>query len=345
MKKIALLMIFLLLAACLSACGGRTPAAPVPTETPSAAAATETPDSPEPTAAPDSPEPTEAPAVSESPAPTAETVPVHTISLYGAEFSSDAAEIDLSDIPVEDGGAELESRLPEFSGLEKVVMCDCGLSDEEMDALNQKHENVRFVWTVHFGGYSLRTDATGFIAAKEPHGELSNKDMPPLRYCTDLVALDLGHMKFTDISFVSGMKHLRFLVLADGEVDDIAPVAELPELEYLEIFRTDVTDLTPLLKCRNLKDLNICYIPKSASQDAFEVLLQTTWLERLFFAGNKLTREQKNELRDAYPDTAEVVLYEEMESTGLDWRYHPRYYEMRDLLDMYYMLGGTKADG
>ena len=267
------------------------------------------------------------------------------MSVYGLEFSSDVRELDLSGVPVEDGAAELESLLPEFASLETVVMSECGLSDGEMDALNQKYPDIRFVWTVHFGGYSLRTDARAFIASKEPHGELYNRDMAPLRYCTDLIALDLGHMKFTDISFVSDMKHLRFLVLADGEVDDIGPVAELPELEYLEIFRTDVTDLTPLLRCRNLKDLNICYIPKSASEDALEVLLQTTWLERLFFAGNKLTKEQRNQLRDAYPETAEVVLYDEMESTGLDWRYHPRYYEMRDILGMYYMPGGTRAGG
>jgi len=334
-KKRILILISLLLAALLAACGGREETVPAPTALPSAAAPSETPRPLEATAAPTEVPPAESPAA-EAP---------HPIQIYGREFFSDAAEIDLSDVPVEDQAAELEARLPAFSALEKVVMCDCGLSDEQMDALDQKYENVRFVWTVHFGGYSLRTDAAAFIAAKEPHGELSNKDMPPLRYCTDLVALDLGHMKFTDISFVSGMKHLRFLVLADGEVDDIGPVAELPELEYLEIFRTKVRDLTPLLKCKSLKDLNICYLPQSASRDIYEVLLQTTWLERLFYAGNKLTREEKNTLMDAYPETAQVVLYEEMESTGLDWRYHPRYYEMRDLLGMYYMPGGTKADG
>ena len=335
-KRHAYILLWLLLAGTLlTGCGERNENAPAPAESTAPVSPAETTPSPTPAAT--------ASAQTPVPEPADTPAPPRAISVYGEEFSSDVSELDLSGIPLADDGAELEAKLPEFTALEKVVMCDCGLSDEQMDALDQKYTDIRFVWTVHFGGYSLRTDATGFIAAKEPHGELSNKDMGPLRYCTDLVALDLGHMKFTDISFVSGMKHLRFLVLADGEVDDIDPVAELPELEYLEIFRTNVQDLTPLLKCRSLKDLNICYIPKSSSQDAFEVLMQTTWLERLFFVGNKLTREQRNELRDAYPKTAEVVLYDEMESTGLDWRYHPRYYEMRDLLGMYYMPGGTKA--
>lgn len=334
-KQILYICLFLLLAGMLlSACTERAETVPDPTAAAETAQPADTPRPAPPTAAPTTPP---------APEPTDTPEPAHAVSVYGEEFSSDASQLDLSGIPVEDEAAELEAKLPAFPALEKVIMCDCGLTDQQMNALDQKYTEIRFVWTVHFGGYSLRTDATGFIAAKEPHGELTNKDMPPLQYCTDLVALDLGHMKFTDISFVSGMKHLRFLVLADGELDDITPIAELPELEYLEIFRTNVRDLTPLLDCRSLKDLNICFIPKNASQDAFEVLMQTTWLERLFFVGNKLTREQRNELRAAYPETAEVVLYDEMESTGLDWRYHPRYYEMRDLLGMYYMLGGTKA--
>ena len=264
--------------------------------------------------------------------------------VYGVPVRSTDAEIDLSYRKIGDNGAQVEALVPGMHHLEKVVMLECGISDEDMDALNKRHEDVKFVWMVHFGGYQMRSDETAFIAAKWEKGYLFNSTAGPLKYCTDLIALDMGHQKFTDITFLYNMPHLRFLILADGPVSDITPIASLQELEYLELFKTQVTDLSPLLECKNLKDLNICYIPFAAADSAYEVLLQTTWLERLFYFGNPWSQAQRDAIRDAYPETSEVVLYNGLESTGLDWRYHERYYEMRDLLDIYYMPGGTNGE-
>ena len=66
-------------------------------------------------------------------------------------------------------------------------------------------------------------------------------------------------------------------------------------------------------------------------------------MERVFYFGTPWTQEQKDTVREAYPETAEVVFYAGLESTGLDWRYHERYYEMRDILEIYYMPGGTNG--
>ncbi|MBQ3275702.1 MAG: hypothetical protein IJH47_01415 [Oscillospiraceae bacterium] len=264
--------------------------------------------------------------------------------VYGVPVHSTDTEIDLSYRKLGDNGAQVEALVPGMHHLEKVVMLECGISDEDMDALNKRHEDVKFVWMVHFGGYQMRSDETAFIAAKWEKGYLFNSTSEPLKYCTDLIALDMGHQKFTNITFLYNMPHLRFLILADGPVYDITPIASLQELEYLELFKTQVTDLSPLLECKNLKDLNICYIPFAAADSAYEVLLQTTWLERLFYFGNPWSQAQRDAIRDAYPKTSEVVLYNGLESTGLDWRYHERYYEMRDLLEIYYMPGGTNGE-
>ena len=36
-----------------------------------------------------------------------------------------------------------------MAALKKIVMSDCGISNEEMDALNRKFDDVRVVWTVY----------------------------------------------------------------------------------------------------------------------------------------------------------------------------------------------------
>lgn len=152
------------------------------------------------------------------------------------------------------GRGKAQSYLPELS---KIVLCDCGISNEEMDALVQAFPQVRLVWRVYFGNYSLRTDATSFIAAAYEDGsDLYNADVAVLKYCVDLQGIDCGHMSFNDISFFQYMPNMQYVILAECPINDLTPLASCPNLKYLEIFHTNVTDLSPLLECRNLEDLN-----------------------------------------------------------------------------------------
>jgi hypothetical protein len=75
--------------------------------------------------------------------------------------------------------------------------------------------------------------------------------------------------------------------------------------------------------------------------------MQMPWLERLWYCGNALSQEQIDALQANMP-RCEMYLAPHGESTGGTWRYHPHYYEMRDVFEMYYMEGGTNgvaADG
>ncbi|MDD6157898.1 MAG: hypothetical protein PUC52_00465 [bacterium] len=259
----------------------------------------------------------------------------------GRVFSSDAEEIDLSRIKMENTQA-VEDALPYFPRLKKVVMSDCGFTNEEMDALNNRYEDVRFVWTVYFGTFSMRTDETQFIAARfTPWTILYNKDVVCLKYCTDLIALDFGHMAISDLSFLNYMPHMQYLILAECPVNDVSVLANLKELKYLEIFKAPLEDLTPLLQCTSLEDLNICYI-WIKNEPAFEQLSQMTWLDRLWFCGTYFTADMKEQLQQRLPD-CEMDLRWGAESTGGTWRKHPHYYEMRDAFKMYYMPGGTNG--
>lgn len=242
-------------------------------------------------------------------------------------FLSDAEEIDLSGMEI--GSAEwVEERIRDMPKLQKVIMCGCGLEDEEMDALNRRYENIRFVWTVRIGKVSVRTD-TDYFAPVVTGDHVTEIDMGPLKYCTDVVAVDLGHMAVRTCGWAEYMPNLRYLILADTGVTDISPLAGCKNLVFLELFLTAVRDYSPLLSCTNLEDLNLCYSYGSA-----EPVKQMTWLKRLWWDGNPY--ETKG-LEAFLPDTE--CNFSSGSSTGGSWRLGARYKEQRDILGMPYSVG------
>ena len=259
------------------------------------------------------------------------------LTLYGQEFLTDAVELDFSGTVIEDT-TELEAMLPLMHKLEKVIMSDCGLSNEEMDALNKRHEDVRFVWTVYFGRcYYLRTDETAFIGSlfqgsTMNYSVLYDKDAEVLKYCEDMVALDLGHMQLTNCEFVRNMPHLRYLILADNPMQDISALAGLEELWYLEIFNSWIREISPLLECPNLRHLNISYL----YLNDVEALEQMTQLERLWFISPSVNQDICQRLEETLSDT-ELVVGVSGNSTGGGWRQHDAYFEMRDAFGAYYI--------
>lgn len=256
--------------------------------------------------------------------------------LCGVTVNSLDTEIDLSGHAME-SIRQIEDALPYFSRLERVIMCDCGIPDEEMDALNSKYENIRFVWTVYMGRYRVRTDAKGFICSAQPGNMLDDTEAWKLRYCTDLLALDLGHRPVTDISFVQYMPNLRYLILCCARVSDLSPLAGHPSLESLEITDSITTGLTPLLECPALLDLNLCLTPRGDVEENLEVLCQMKNLERLWYSSYHFSPEQAKQIAEMLPNCQIYTCYGKKNVFGGGWRYHERYYEMRDALDMYYM--------
>ena len=264
----------------------------------------------------------------------------YVIRLCGKIFTADCTEMDLSGVEIDDV-SEVEAAAALMPKLKKVVMCDCGIPDAEMDALDLRHEDIRFVWTVYFSIYALRTDATFFCAADVPY---LNYDAPvlydyqlyPVRYCRDMIALDLGHMWIEDLSFLYNMPKLQYLILVGGHFRDITPIGSLQDLKYLEIFQTNPADISPLLNCKKLEQLNMCYC------FGFDIspLKEMKQLKRLWYAG--LGPYRGWELQEALPDTLVYCPYNDPDgSTGGGWREDEAYYEMRDVFAMYYQPGGT----
>lgn len=253
------------------------------------------------------------------------------VSIGYRSFRCDVAEIDLSYVKLNDV-SEIEDLLYCFPNLTWVDMSHCGISNEEMDALNNRYADIRFVWTVRVGSLNVRTDEVYFMPSKYGRS-VTTDDVYNLRYCTDMLCVDLGHNEVENCDFVAYMPHLKYLLLADTKISSIEPVAGLQELIYVEIFMTNVKDYSPLLQCPALEDLNICYTFGDP-----EPILQMTWLKRLWWStgGHKhLTAEQKEMIREALPDAQ--IDFTALGSTDNGWRQHQNYYDMRDLIGMYYM--------
>ena len=250
------------------------------------------------------------------------------VEIFGICADVHTTELDFSGIPM-DSVSQVEAAVAYLPALEKVYMMDCGISDEEMGALNRRHNSVLFVWNVNIGPITVRTDITAFAPVKHGHN-LWDRELENLKYCTELVVLDLGHMRLWEIDFLADLTKLEYLIIADTHVRDISPLKNLKNLKFLEMFLLNVTDYTPLLELTALEDLNICFTAGDPT-----VLSQMTWLKRLWCGSYSFTAEQVDQLRSALTDTQ--VAAPLTGATDQGWRKGEHYFIMRDLLGMPYL--------
>ena len=259
------------------------------------------------------------------------------LTVCGVKTNTLAEFIDLSKHKMSDT-QELEAALPCFYNLEKVDMVSCGISDEEMSALNKRHPETKFVWVVNVSGAKLRTDTRYFMPYK--HGIKKVGSLHNLRYCTELEALDLGHKGVSDFSYLKYLPKIRYLLLLECEVTDLSIIGNCTSLEMLELASTPIDDFWPLTNLTNLRDLNLSYTPfyysarKWGKFGDLTPLYQMTWLDRLWLANSRVGEENREKLREELPNTE--ILFFSTSATNFGWRYAPSYYEMRDILGMFY---------
>jgi len=249
-----------------------------------------------------------------------------TVDFFGTAVSSAETEIDISGTKISDA-AELERMLGFLPRLEKLVVCDCGLSNTALDELNRKYENVKIVWRVYFGVWSLRTDATVFSTQNydPPAYALSDKEASVLRYCTVLQMLDLGHNGLTTVEPFTELTNLKVLILADNRISDISTLNKLTKLEYFEMFINRISDISVVQYMPNLTDVNFCWNRISDPSPLYD----HEHLERVWMCGNRMSSATRREFMKALPDT-EFDLYSTYGSTNGNWRNNDHFDKIRD---------------
>lgn len=265
---------------------------------------------------------------------------------FGLTIQSDVTELDLRGYKIDDPNGLIQ-KVKLLSKVTFLDLSDCGPSNEEMARIRDALQPVKVVWLIHLKYWDVRTDVTAFsmgyrsrkpfpdgkgwytnVGGKFHYRALTAKEIEPLQYCTDLVALDLGHAPIHDLSAIRNCTKLKYLVIALMDIQDISPIASLTNLEYVEVFYNllDEDDLDIFLQMKNLKYLNV------GGNDIhnIDVLRQLTWLERLWVNLTPLTEEQSQELIAALPNT-EVHAFQ-MDPGGNGWpNGNPGYQEMRKL--------------
>ena len=270
------------------------------------------------------------------------------VEIFGQTIRSDAEEVDLSKVEITDI-AQVEEAMEKLPGVQKVILGLCGtdddpgwgnskakdmavcpISNEDLSAYRDRvRDQYKVVWTVRVGPHiALRTDVTNFMPGHFNIGRLFTDEAYNLRYCEDMVTLDIGHMTLQNIDFVAFMPRLRHLILAWTEVQYIEPIRNCKELVFLELDNSVIRDYSPLVDCTALEDLNI-----GNTQRKIDPILEMTWLKNLWMVGCGGANVTK--AREALTDT-NVVTGGNI-TVGNGWRKLQNYYDMRDNLGVPYM--------
>lgn len=253
------------------------------------------------------------------------------VDILGQKYDSETEDLDLS------GNKKLtvdtvRQKLPLMRGVTRIDLSDINATNEELAALREEFPDVKVVWKLYMGKWSLKTDAVAFsvLIYHYDYTRLTSKDIEVLKYCTDLQALDLGHQSISDISVIGEyLKDLRILILADNRLNDLTPVSNLKHLHYIELFvNRPLTDVSPLGECKELVDINISHL---YSIKDISALLDFPQLERLWIEHTAVSAKDINLLKETYPNTKIVV--EGYGSVDQGWRTHPRYKAMIDMFN------------
>jgi hypothetical protein len=245
--------------------------------------------------------------------------------------SSDATEIDMRGFTVSDSVAFADALalLPELTYAD---LCGCGLSNDEMVALKERYPQTKFVWLIRVSGWEIRTDIKGFstgqrrsfpdgagkfVGTKHSYKSFRSKDFENLKYCTDLIALDVGHCtKIGDVDFIATLPKLKYLDIALCDLTDISALASQTELEFLEIKYNYLTDLSPLAGCTKLRYLNCA----NNEISDFSVIKNMPNLERFWMSMNNFTMDQVEELKAQFPNVLIKASLKDPEYAESLWR-------------------------
>lgn len=252
----------------------------------------------------------------------------------GMEYMSDTEELDISGTDA--SVLDMNGFLDQMTGLKRITMKNCGLDNDGYAALQDAHPDVRIIWDIRVKTYTIPTDSVGFSAllGNQYQARLYDSDTKYLKYCRDMVALDLGHHFVADLSFLQYMPNLRILILVDNysptgsgiRLQDISALKYVPHLRYLELFANNIEDMSVLAELKELEDLNICYNPV---RDAAP-LRDLPHLQRLWVYNTNIPAAEIQELREIYADAK--VITSGTGSVDQGWRDGAHYWAMKNMV-------------
>ncbi len=254
------------------------------------------------------------------------------VTYQGKSYPEDAEYIDLGDTVVSKFD-EFMAFLDQMPRLREVDMWETRMFAANCHQLAERYPQIRWGWTMVIKNrdheHLVRTDYTAWSTLHNKYtlGHTS-EDFSVLKYCWNLMALDIGHNKVESLDFLYDLPNLRVLIVAINKITDITPIASLKKLEYAELFNNQITDISPLKDLTHLIDLNLTF---NQIEDLSPVKnlkgLQRLWLYSCRYKNTEPDAAVVAELQAALPDT--LIDAEHHPTNGI-WRYigeerHPHY--------------------
>ena len=248
-------------------------------------------------------------------------------TLCGKVYDHTATEVDLSDTRIT-SLEEVEQAMEYLPNAKNLFLGFCGLDNEQIAAYRERsREKYKVVWVVDLSGkMQVRTDIDNFMPSRDGWGYVRDGEIDNIRYCEDLICIDIGHMGVKDVSFLEPLVNLEYLILAHTEVQYVDAIVNCKKLKFLELDWSCIRDVSPLVELTALEDLNL-----GMTWPDITPILQMTWLKNLYLIKGNC----RANFAEAMPDTRVVTSGDYTVSSG--WRNLPNYYAMRDILGMYYM--------
>ena len=227
--------------------------------------------------------------------------------------------------------------------------------------MRARYPQIKFVWYIYIYNWVIRTDIKGFSTGNRnrfPNGagyynadeftyhKIHAEDLEVLKYCTDLIALDIGHCtRLVNIDFIATLPKLKILDISLCDLTDISVLAGQTELEFLEMTYNYLTDLSPIANCKKLKYLNL----NNNNITSYDALLELPDLERLWISCSGLTDQQLAEMIEKLtalrPNLIIKASQTNREYAMSYWRLdNPGYLEMQALFGLRAQNQGSKKD-
>lgn len=251
------------------------------------------------------------------------------VEFAGRMLDDDIEVVDISDTPL-DSIESVEEQAVYLHNMKKLIVDSGKISNEDMAAFRERQrDHYKVVWTVYFTDKcKARTDETYFMPIKQGEYYFQEKHVYNLRYCEDMVCVDVGHAPIRNVDWLAFMPNLKYLILAHTEVQDVSPIVNCKKLIYLEVDWSTIRDYTPIAELTSLEDLNL-----NKTYCDITPILKMTWLKHLWAPGRGY--QIGEQLREALPNT--YLRLVDGNTDGISWRNLKNYYDMRDYLGMYYM--------
>lgn len=242
----------------------------------------------------------------------------YSFDFFGTTISTTDESVILCDVPIgNEGEDEIRQTLDILRNCNYFKLDDCGIDSEIMASIREDYPEIKVVWRIYCGRFSICTDDT---MCRMTNG-LNDSNCSELKYCTDVTYLDIGHNEtLTDISFTKYMTNLECIIISGSSVTDVTPLADHDKLTWVEfVFCGSLSDISCLSTCDNIRFLNVSYTRVSDIS-----ALENLPLERFNSMMNNVSYADSLKFVEWHPDC--ISVFRGVQPYGYGWRYNDHGY-------------------